>query len=350
MAPSMHPSSPTQSDQSISERQKIYLSQHQKQQLNLSSFNKTSIVQNMKQFDHLSSFQPIDEKYTMINGQVYDPIKSLINGWPNFNTTSSTSLSFNESVTMQETSAHKENLKKRKCDGISNLKVENGNGRGNSSKRVKEDYVTTNEEKDEKLTKGKNKKESENSKQNTKASENSTVNPKLDYIHVRARRGQATDSHSLAERVRRERISERMRHLQELVPGCNKVTGKAGMLDEIINYVQSLQRQVEFLSMKLATVNPMAEINIEDLIHRQMNLQHDQLNPSFLQFNQCFGIEMAMDQPNGLNPIFNGSMPDPLVDPFLNVNNGSSSNWDVGFQNLYGLDPNQAKTLGFPFQ
>lgn len=26
--------------------------------------------------------------------------------------------------------------------------------------------------------------------------------PKLDYIHVRARRGQATDSHSLAERVR----------------------------------------------------------------------------------------------------------------------------------------------------
>ena len=29
------------------------------------------------------------------------------------------------------------------------------------------------------------------------------------------------------------------------------------MLDEIINYVQSLQKQVEFLSMKLASVNPM---------------------------------------------------------------------------------------------
>lgn len=28
-----------------------------------------------------------------------------------------------------------------------------------------------------------------------------TGSPKLDYIHVRARRGQATDSHSLAERV-----------------------------------------------------------------------------------------------------------------------------------------------------
>ncbi|MCD7460058.1 hypothetical protein HAX54_042758 [Datura stramonium] len=77
------------------------------------------------------------------------------------------------------------------------------------------------------------------------------------YIHVRARRGQATDSHSLAERVRREKISERMKILQSLVPGCDKVTGKALMLDEIINYVQSLQNQVEFLSMKLASLNPM---------------------------------------------------------------------------------------------
>ncbi|KAJ6876377.1 transcription factor bHLH137-like isoform X1 [Populus alba x Populus x berolinensis] len=81
--------------------------------------------------------------------------------------------------------------------------------------------------------------------------------PPAGYIHVRARRGQATDSHSLAERVRRERISERMKILQLLVPGCDKITGKALMLDEIINYVQSLQSQVEFLSMKLASVNPL---------------------------------------------------------------------------------------------
>ncbi|CAH9095314.1 unnamed protein product [Cuscuta europaea] len=43
-----------------------------------------------------------------------------------------------------------------------------------------------------------------------------------DYIHVRARRGQATDSHSLAERARREKISGRMKILQDIVPGCNK--------------------------------------------------------------------------------------------------------------------------------
>ncbi|XP_022149064.1 transcription factor bHLH49 isoform X2 [Momordica charantia] len=94
--------------------------------------------------------------------------------------------------------------------------------------------------------------------------------PKEEYIHVRARRGQATNSHSLAERVRREKISERMKFLQELVPGCSKVTGKAVMLDEIINYVQSLQRQVEFLSMKLATVNPRLDINIDGLLAKDI--------------------------------------------------------------------------------
>ncbi|XP_020265304.1 transcription factor bHLH48-like [Asparagus officinalis] len=47
-----------------------------------------------------------------------------------------------------------------------------------------------------------------------------------------------------------------MKLLQELVPGCNKISGTALVLDEIINHVQSLQRQVEFLSMRLAAVNP----------------------------------------------------------------------------------------------
>ncbi|VFQ75452.1 unnamed protein product [Cuscuta campestris] len=94
------------------------------------------------------------------------------------------------------------------------------------------------------------------SKQSKKAAAAAATANSTNYIHVRARRGQATDSHSLAERARREKISKKMKCLQDLVPGCNKVVGKAGMLDEIINYVQSLQKQVEFLSMKLAVMNP----------------------------------------------------------------------------------------------
>ncbi|XVE61214.1 hypothetical protein DITRI_Ditri06bG0021300 [Diplodiscus trichospermus] len=88
---------------------------------------------------------------------------------------------------------------------------------------------------------------------------------KLPYVHVRARRGQATDSHSLAERARREKINARMKLLQELVPGCNKISGTALVLDEIINHVQSLQRQVELLSMRLAAVNPRIDFNLDSL-------------------------------------------------------------------------------------
>ncbi|XP_010109419.2 transcription factor bHLH74 [Morus notabilis] len=136
-----------------------------------------------------------------------------------------------------------------------------------------------------------------------KDSADSGETPKENYIHVRARRGQATNSHSLAERVRREKISERMRLLQELVPGCNKITGKAVMLDEIINYVQSLQQQVEFLSMKLATVNPELNIDIERLLSKDI-LNSRGGNGAL--FGLGPGIGSSQHYPPG---IFQGTMP-----------------------------------------
>ncbi|KAK1427120.1 hypothetical protein QVD17_15803 [Tagetes erecta] len=94
---------------------------------------------------------------------------------------------------------------------------------------------------------------------------NETDGEKLPYVYVRARRGQASDSHSLAERARREKINAKMKLLQELVPGCNKISGTAMVLDEIINHVQSLQRQVEFLSMRLAALHPNIDINLDNI-------------------------------------------------------------------------------------
>ncbi|XP_042013034.1 transcription factor bHLH62-like isoform X2 [Salvia splendens] len=153
------------------------------------------------------------------------------------------------------------NSRKRK----SASRGKNKDHRSNSPKEAEED---------ENL---KRSKQTENCENEQECNENKTnqkpPEPPKDYIHVRARRGQATDSHSLAERVRREKISERMKLLQDLVPGCNKVTGKALMLDEIINYVQSLQRQVEFLSMKLASVNP----DMENLLSKDMYQQSTSL-------------------------------------------------------------------------
>ncbi|KAL8158867.1 hypothetical protein V2J09_000404 [Rumex salicifolius] len=71
---------------------------------------------------------------------------------------------------------------------------------------------------------------------------------------VRARRGQATDPHSIAERLRRERIAERIRALQELVPSVNK-TDRAAMLDEVVEYVKFLRLQVKDITKSTDEIN-----------------------------------------------------------------------------------------------
>ncbi|XP_009797953.1 transcription factor bHLH75-like isoform X2 [Nicotiana sylvestris] len=86
-----------------------------------------------------------------------------------------------------------------------------------------------------------------------------------EVVHVRAKRGQATDSHSLAERLRREKINEKLRSLQELVPGCYKTMGMAVMLDVIINYVRSLQNQIDFLSLKLSAASLFYDFNSSEM-------------------------------------------------------------------------------------
>ncbi|KAI3809499.1 hypothetical protein L1987_25475 [Smallanthus sonchifolius] len=64
-------------------------------------------------------------------------------------------------------------------------------------------------------------------------------------LRSRAKRGCATHPRSIAERVRRTRISERMRKLQDLVPNMDKQTSIADMLDLAVDYIKDLQKQVE---------------------------------------------------------------------------------------------------------
>nr|WIE96153.1 basic helix-loop-helix transcription factor [Loropetalum chinense var. rubrum] len=63
-----------------------------------------------------------------------------------------------------------------------------------------------------------------------------------------SKRSRAAEVHNLSERRRRDRINEKMRALQELIPNCNKVD-KASMLDEAIEYLKTLQLQVQIMSM-----------------------------------------------------------------------------------------------------
>ncbi|CAA3004285.1 transcription factor bHLH130-like [Olea europaea subsp. europaea] len=69
---------------------------------------------------------------------------------------------------------------------------------------------------------------------------------------IRAKRGCATHPRSIAERVRRTRISERMKKLQELCPNMDKQTNTANMLDLAVEYIKELQEQVQTLTDKRA--------------------------------------------------------------------------------------------------
>ncbi|KAJ0709347.1 putative transcription factor bHLH family [Helianthus annuus] len=189
----------------------------------------------------------------------------------------------------------------------------------------------------------------EKKKKNTK--KGSSEEGAAEYIHVRARRGQATDSHSLAERVRREKISERMKLLQAIVPGCDKVTGKALMLDEIINYVQSLQNQVEFLSMKLATVNPTLYdfgMDIDTFMLKPDENISSMVLPNMPSIQRCspnggatsFAPVATNVNYNHLPPLINGSsatnsllFQQPQMPNILSQGNGHQL-WDVSEQKL----------------
>ncbi|XP_073314148.1 transcription factor PHYTOCHROME INTERACTING FACTOR-LIKE 13-like isoform X2 [Primulina huaijiensis] len=63
-----------------------------------------------------------------------------------------------------------------------------------------------------------------------------------------ARRSRVAEVHNLSERRRRDRINEKMRVLQELIPHSHK-SDKASMLDEVIEYMKSLQSQIQFMWM-----------------------------------------------------------------------------------------------------
>ncbi|XP_076895754.1 transcription factor PIF7-like [Bidens hawaiensis] len=104
-----------------------------------------------------------------------------------------------------------------------------------------------------------------------------------DTIRSRSNRpSRAAAVHNQSERRRRERINEKMKALQKLVPNANK-TDKASMLDEVIDYLKKLKTQVHI--MKNMSI--------------QLQQQQHHLQMSMLaQMGMGFGLQMGMPLPH----------------------------------------------------
>ncbi|XP_047325404.1 transcription factor bHLH63-like isoform X1 [Impatiens glandulifera] len=278
------------------------------------------------------------------------PVKDdpgMESGWPDYGFLGGVDVNYGGSlaevaamVGNPSSTVERETFKKRKPGkNQTHLKVDEEEEEESKDKKMK----TCSEDRGSRITRQdsdiENKNNMSKKKKNKKSEKESSADTsKTDYIHVRARRGQATDSHSLAERVRREKISERMRYLQDLVPGCNKITGKAGMLDEIINYVQSLQRQIEFLSMKLAAVNPTLDANFDNFLSKEV---FQMSNSNFPTIGMI--PEIANNPPPGYVQ-FNPS--ERILDSNLFNAIQPGSDWDTTYlhNNLHGVEFHQGNS------
>ncbi|KAK4275646.1 hypothetical protein QN277_018689 [Acacia crassicarpa] len=91
-----------------------------------------------------------------------------------------------------------------------------------------------------------------------------------------SRRNRAAEVHNLSERRRRDRINEKMRTLQQLIPHSNK-TDKASMLDEAIEYLKSLQLQLQVMWMGAG----MAPMMFPGIQHYMSQMGMGMASPSF---------------------------------------------------------------------
>lgn len=83
------------------------------------------------------------------------------------------------------------------------------------------------------------------------------------------KRSRAAEVHNQSERRRRDRINEKMKALQELIPNSNK-TDKASMLDEAIEYLKMLQVQLQMMSMRTGMTLPPMVVPTGMQQHMQM--------------------------------------------------------------------------------
>ncbi|KAI3726863.1 hypothetical protein L1987_66669 [Smallanthus sonchifolius] len=112
-----------------------------------------------------------------------------------------------------------------------------------------------------------------------------------------SRRSRAAAIHNQSERRRRERINQKMKALQKLVPNANK-TDKASMLDEVIDYLKKLQAHVQIMkNMSIPPQQMMIPVPLQ-LQQQQLQQQQQQLQMSMIaRMGMGLGLQIGMPPP-----------------------------------------------------
>ncbi|KAK9068249.1 hypothetical protein SSX86_012360 [Deinandra increscens subsp. villosa] len=137
---------------------------------------------------------------------------------------------------------------------------------------------------------------------------------------IATKRSRTAAIHNQSERRRRDKINEKMKALQKLVPNANK-TDKASMLDEVIEYLKQLQAQIHMIGRM--SMSPM----MMPLAMQQQQLQMAMMNPMAMGMGMGMGMPGVMDlntighHPNipGMPPVF---QPPPFMQPMM-------ASWDM---------------------
>ncbi|WCJ35887.1 basic helix-loop-helix (bHLH) DNA-binding superfamily protein [Euphorbia peplus] len=128
-----------------------------------------------------------------------------------------------------------------------------------------------------------------------------------------SRRSRAASVHNQSERRRRDRINEKMKALQKLVPNAISKRDKASMLDEVIHYLKQLQSQLQLMTNARHNVNMMS--------FGIMNMQHQ--HPLHIQMSllaRSMGMGMGfgiMSPPTNINPNTNTNANTSTTTSFL---------------------------------
>ncbi|VFQ92694.1 unnamed protein product [Cuscuta campestris] len=157
------------------------------------------------------------------------------------------------------------------------------------------------------------------------------------------RRSRSAEVHNLSERRRRDRINEKMKALRELLPRSNK-TDKASMLDEAIEYLKSLQMQLQMMWMG----SGMASMVFPGMQNYMSRMGMGMVPPALP------SMGMHLPRPPPPPPMVNHSPPSPtmaastqsqappLLNPLINYQNMlQNPNFAEQFASFMGFHPMQ---------